>query len=187
MSILLESLKHYFSTNNLCLRYLWELPHSEYFLSMRWFNYPLTIMLWWRFKILPLTLSPNKPWFLRVCRPSLLKTLWEKEKLFITTHFSLFRCFFYPLGELSAIFIKYEIVVCRLFESGWVYNLSFGKGLTVPYFIINLFPNKHWFLRVCGTSLMKTLWEKKKLLVTSNFSFSHSFSTRLENFLAILI
>ena len=29
-------------------------------------------------------------------------------------------------------------------------------------------------LRVCSTSLFKTLWEKKKLLVTSNFSFSHS-------------
>ena len=38
----------------------------------------------------------------------------------------------------------------------------------------NPFPNKPWFLRVCSTSLMKTLWEKEKLLVTSNFSFSHS-------------
>ena len=34
------------------------------------------------------------------------------------------------------------------------------------------------------TSLLKTLWEKEKLLVMSNFSFSHSvFSTRLDNFL----
>ena len=40
--------------------------------------------------------------------------------------------------------------------------------------IINPFPNKPWFLRVCSTSLAKTLWEKEKLLVTSNFSFSHS-------------
>ena len=39
---------------------------------------------------------------------------------------------------------------------------------------INPFPNKPWFLRVCSTSLLKTLWEKEKLLVTSNFSFSHS-------------
>ena len=37
----------------------------------------------------------------------------------------------------------------------------------------NPFPNKPWFLRVCSTSLLKTLWEKEKLLVTSNFSFSH--------------
>ena len=39
--------------------------------------------------------------------------------------------------------------------------------------IFNPFPNKPWFLRVCSTSLLKTLWEKEKLLVTSNFSFSH--------------
>ena len=38
----------------------------------------------------------------------------------------------------------------------------------------NPFPNKPWFLRVCNTSLLKTLWEKEKLLVMSNFSFSHS-------------
>ena len=41
--------------------------------------------------------------------------------------------------------------------------------------LINPFPNKPWFLRVCSTSLLKTLWEKEKLLVTSNFSFSQWF------------
>ena len=39
---------------------------------------------------------------------------------------------------------------------------------------LNPFPNKPCFLRVCSTSLLKTLCEKEKLLVTSNFSFSHS-------------
>ena len=39
---------------------------------------------------------------------------------------------------------------------------------------VNPFPNKPWFFRVCSTGLLKTLWEKEKLLVTSNFSFSHS-------------
>ena len=34
------------------------------------------------------------------------------------------------------------------------------------------FPKKIWFLSVWSTSLLKTLWEKEKLLVTSNFSFS---------------
>ena len=38
----------------------------------------------------------------------------------------------------------------------------------------NPFPNKPWFLRVYSTSLLKTQREKEKLLVTSNFSFSHS-------------
>ena len=40
--------------------------------------------------------------------------------------------------------------------------------------LLTLFPNKVWFSRVCSTSLSKTLCEKEKLLVTSNFSFSHS-------------
>ena len=48
---------------------------------------------------------PNKPWFLRI---SLLKTLLEKEKLLVASTF----------GELSAIFIKLEIVVCKLFQFG---------------------------------------------------------------------
>ena len=38
----------------------------------------------------------------------------------------------------------------------------------------NPFPNKSWFLSVCSTNLLKTLWVKEKLLVMSNFSFSHS-------------
>ena len=38
----------------------------------------------------------------------------------------------------------------------------------------NPFPNKPWFLHVYSKSLFKKLWEKEKLLVTSNFSFSHS-------------
>ena len=34
--------------------------------------------------------------------------------------------------------------------------------------------NKPRFLWVCSMSLSKILWEKEKLLVTNNFSFSHS-------------
>ena len=37
------------------------------------------------------------------------------------------------------------------------------------------FPKQALVLRVCSTSLLKTLREKEKLLVTSNISFSHSF------------
>ena len=42
------------------------------------------------------------------------------------------------------------------------------------YFDINPFPNEPWFLRICSTSLLKTVWGKEKLLVMSNFSFSLS-------------
>ena len=65
--------------------------------------------------------SQNKPWFLRVCSISLLKALWEKEKLLIMSNFSRFpHSVFYSFGELSAIFISFEIVVCKLFEFGRV-------------------------------------------------------------------
>ena len=55
---------------------------------------------------------PNKPWFLRVCSTSPLKTLWEKEKLLITSNFSFSHSVFYPFRELSSIFC--QIQNCRL-------------------------------------------------------------------------
>ena len=60
---------------------------------------------------------------------SLLKTLWEKKKLLVTSNFFFSHRVFYPFVEISAIFIKLEIVVCKLFQFGPVQNLSFGKGL----------------------------------------------------------
>ena len=55
---------------------------------------------------------PNKPWLLRACSISLLKTLWEKKKLLVTSNFSFSHSVFYPYEELSTIFITFEI--CRL-------------------------------------------------------------------------
>ena len=55
---------------------------------------------------------PNKPWFSRVCSASLIKTLWEKKKLLITSNFSFSQSVFYWFGELSAIFLKFKSVVC---------------------------------------------------------------------------
>ena len=73
---------------------------------------------------------------------------------------------------------KTTLLLNLLRRLGWLNydNLCvFRKSLFQPeYRILNPFPNKPWFLRVCSTSLLKTLWEKEKLLVTSNFSFSHS-------------
>ena len=67
-----------------------------------------------------LTFSPNKPWFLPVCSTRLLKTLREKEKLLVTSNFSFSNSVFYLFGELSAIFNKLKIVVCKLFQFGSV-------------------------------------------------------------------
>ena len=81
---------------------------------------------------------PNKPWFLRVCSTSHLKTLWEKEKLLVTSNFSFSRSVFYLFGELAAIFIKSKIVLCQSFEYGRVKYLSFGKGLILMLSCIGL-------------------------------------------------
>ena len=55
---------------------------------------------------------PSKAFFLCVCSTSDLKTLWEKEKLPITSNFSFFHTVFYPLGGPATIFIKFKIIVC---------------------------------------------------------------------------
>ena len=68
--------------------------------------------------------SQTSPGFyVSVVRTSRLKTLWEKEKLLVTSNrncslqaISPFPALFsIHFGKLSTIFIKYEIVVCKLF------------------------------------------------------------------------
>ena len=88
-----------------------------------------------------------------------------KGEIACKEQFLLFPQCFLPFGELSAIFIKFKIVVCKLFQR----SLKF-----VIWERVIPFPNKPWFIRVCNTTLLKPLWEKDKLLVTSNLSFSHS-------------
>ena len=41
---------------------------------------------------------------------------WEKEKLLVMSNFSFSHSVFYPFGKLSAIYVKFEIVVCKLFQ-----------------------------------------------------------------------
>ena len=72
---------------------------------------------------------PNKPRFLCVRRSVLLNTLWEKEKFLVMSYFSFSRSVFYSFGVLSDIFIKFDIVICKLFQFGKVQNWSFGKDL----------------------------------------------------------
>ena len=72
-------------------------------------NYNIHVFRWYNSN---LTLSQTRPGFY-VC---LLKTLWEKEKLLIMSNFSFTHNVFDSFEELSAIFIKFEIVVCKLFQ-----------------------------------------------------------------------
>ena len=72
---------------------------------------------------------PNNPLFLPVCGTNLLKTLWEKEKLLVTSNFPFSHCVFYPFGEPSVIYIKFEIVVCKTLVSLEVSKIChLGKG-----------------------------------------------------------
>ena len=62
----------------------------------------------------------NKPRYLRVSCTCLLKTLREKEELLVTSKFSFSHSVFYTFGRLSTIFLKFKILVCKLFQFGRV-------------------------------------------------------------------
>ena len=65
-----------------------------------------------------------------------MKTLWKKGDIAHNEQFLLFpHSVFYPLGELSATFLKLEIVICNLIQFGSVWNLSVGKGMMRLLFI----------------------------------------------------
>ena len=49
-----------------------------------------------------------------------LKTLIQKKKLLVTSNFCFSHSVFYYFGEFSSIFVKSEIVVCKLFQFGRV-------------------------------------------------------------------
>ena len=80
--------------------------------------------------ICPLTLSQTSPGFYVSAVQVFLKTLWEKEKLLVTSNFSFSHSVLYPFRELPVIFIKFEIVVWKLFQFGRVKSSSFGRGVT---------------------------------------------------------
>ena len=66
-----------------------------------------------------------------------LKTLWEKEKLLVRNCLVRaifpFPSVFYCCGELTVIFIRLQIVVCKVFQFRRGQDLSFDKNLTPDY------------------------------------------------------
>ena len=56
------------------------------------------------------------PLVLLVCSKGLLKTQWEKKKLPIMSIFLFSHSVFYRFGQLSAIFIKFNIIICKVIE-----------------------------------------------------------------------
>ena len=86
------------------------------------------------------------------------KTLWEKEKLLVTSNFSFSHNVFYPIWHLFFILTHYQTTNFRLFQTERVCRRKWKKVIQ----------------KMAKLWVEKTLWEKEKLLVTSNFSFSHS-------------
>ena len=83
----------------------------------------------WPQKMNAFTLSQTSPGFyLSAVLVSLLKTLWEKEKLLVTSNFSFAHSILYPFEELSAICIKFKIVIYNLFQFEKSKIRRLGKG-----------------------------------------------------------
>ena len=67
-----------------------------------------------------LTLSKTSPGVSVSAVQVFWKHCGEKDELLVTSNSSFSHNVFYPFGELTAIFMKYEIVLCQLFEFGRV-------------------------------------------------------------------
>ena len=102
---------------------------------------------------------PNNPWFLHVCSTSLLKTLWEKEKLLVTSNFFFSHSVFYTFEKLPVTFIKSEIVVCKLLFSDL--NAIFSHSV---FYTFEEFPVTYikFEIVVCKTL---SVWKSLKFVV----------------------
>ena len=73
-------------------------------------------------------------------------------------------------------FVEKKTLFVRYFSSSTQYSQSFFflqwlKKFLVWHQIINPLLHRYSFCRINRRQLLKTLWKKEKLLVTSNFSF----------------
>ena len=71
---------------------------------------------------------PNKPWSLCVCNASLLKTMSEKKKMLVTSNFFFSHSLFYPIRELSVVFIKFKLLSANSFSLEESKICRLGKG-----------------------------------------------------------
>ena len=63
---------------------------------------------------------PNKPWFFTCLQHKLFENTVGKGEIARNEQFLLFPHCFLPFGKLLAIFINFEIFVCKLFQFGRV-------------------------------------------------------------------
>ena len=99
-----------------------------------------------------------------------------KEEIAHNEQFLLFQQCSLLDQKIVSPFVKiFEIICLFAAELEEPKEPMWGKGLMTAWSRpLNPFPHNDAFWCPWETSLLKRLWEKEKLLVTSNFSFSHS-------------
>ena len=109
---------------------------------------------------------PNKSWFIRVCSTSLLKTLWEKEKLLVTSNFPFSHHVFYPFEDFTSIFFKFELSSANSFslEESKFGKRLFSLNLDLPLSCLTLSQTSPG-LYLSAVQVLKTLLEKEKLQI----------------------
>ena len=78
------------------------------------------------------------------------------------SNFSFSHNVFYPFAELSAIFIKFENVVCKLLEEYKICRLEKGYICSIPKFKPKALSNNHHALSTPGNKTFKIIMEKAK-------------------------
>ena len=101
----------------------------------------------------------------------LLKTFWEWRKCLLQLIFP--HCTMTSVTKSSLCYPTELNAWCGLCLF-MVFVSSFLLLCLSTYQHFNPFPHTDTFWHPLETSLLKTLWEKEKLLITSNFSFFHS-------------
>ena len=124
------------------------------------------------------------PTFNDLEKQNLLKTLWEKEKMLVTSFFSFSHNVFYPFQNKFHFFGHTYFVVCKCFQFLPVQNFvvciqNFTGCIQIVLTLFQTSPGCY----MSAEQLLKTLWEKQKLLIASNTPFSTMFSILSENFL----
>ena len=104
---------------------------------------------------IPINSLPHNPRLLMTLKRGLFKTLWEKEKMLVTSIFSFAKNVFYPFKE-EFLVLSY---ICRL------EMLSIQTSVKISQ-------TSPCILCLCNLCCLKTLQEKEELLVMSKIPFS---------------
>ena len=100
-----------------------------------------------------------------------------KRNFYFSSTFILWSANAFNLDQSKILSFGQELTITELFGIAVAITHSIDiiplpNYLLLPSNRIIPFLNKPWFLCVCSTSLLKTLWEKEKLLVKSTLYFS---------------